>query len=174
MREAKNILLTGAPGVGKTTLITEIAARLRELHPVGFFTEEIREGGGRRGFSLVSLEGGRSVLSHVDCESPLTVGKYRVNLAAFEAFLDSIFPPGLGAGVLIIDEIGKMECISGKFRELITELLDSDKPVIATIAKRGDAFIEGIKRRHDVVVYELTRSNRETMADVLLGSFREG
>lgn len=162
------MLLTGVPGIGKTTLIRRIAGCLERLHPVGFYTEEITEGGNRRGFSLVSLAGERSVLSRVDFEGPLRVGKYRVDLAAFEEFLDSIFSCGLGAGVFIIDEIGKMECLSRKFRQLVMELLDSDQLVIATVAKRGNDFIEGIKRREDSIVYELTLANRERMGDAVL------
>jgi len=60
----KNLLVTGLPGVGKTTLIRKPAESLKSLRPVGFYTEEMREGGERKGFELVSLEGKRGVLSH--------------------------------------------------------------------------------------------------------------
>ena len=36
-----HILITGLPGVGKTTLIRELAKRLAEYHPAGFYTEGI-------------------------------------------------------------------------------------------------------------------------------------
>ena len=43
-------LLTGRPGVGKTTLLRKIAAGLSGLSIGGFFTQEIRERGSRMGF----------------------------------------------------------------------------------------------------------------------------
>lgn len=168
----KNILLTGVPGVGKTTLVRWMVERLRQFHPAGFYTEEIRERGRRQGFLLVSLRGGTGVLSHVACESPLRVGRYGVDSAAFEEFLDLSFPANLSAGILIIDEIGKMECHSRKFRCLVTEVLDSNETVIATVAKRGDEFIEGIKKREDSILYELTLSNRDRMGELILRELR--
>jgi len=45
----KNIIITGLPGVGKTTLIKGILHEIRSLNPIGFYTEEIREKGIRTG-----------------------------------------------------------------------------------------------------------------------------
>ena len=72
----KNLLITGLPGVGKTTLMKRISEALMDLNPVGFYTEEIREEGIRKGFELVSLDGRRAILSHTDIRSPYRVGKY--------------------------------------------------------------------------------------------------
>ena len=41
----KNLLITGLPGVGKTTLVKKLSEALKSLYPVGFYTEEIRERG---------------------------------------------------------------------------------------------------------------------------------
>ena len=60
----KNFLITGLPGVGKTTLIKKLSEKLKHLHPAGFYTEEIREAGQRKGFELISLDGKRGLLSH--------------------------------------------------------------------------------------------------------------
>jgi nucleoside-triphosphatase THEP1 len=56
--------LEGWPSAGKSTLARRLADQLRETGiPVcGFVTEEIREGGRRRGFSLERLGGERGVL----------------------------------------------------------------------------------------------------------------
>lgn len=45
-----NILLTGRPGIGKTTVIMRLAEHLEEREVVGFYTEEIRDRGRRQGF----------------------------------------------------------------------------------------------------------------------------
>lgn len=53
-----HILITGLPGVGKTTLIRKLVKHLAEHNPAGFYTEEIRDAQGtREGFRLVTLCG---------------------------------------------------------------------------------------------------------------------
>lgn len=159
----KNILITGVPGIGKTTLIRKILAQSADLNPVGFYTEEIREDGIRRGFSLIDTEGARNVLSHDEIRSPFKVGKYGVALSGFEQFLDRIPFDEPGRRLLVIDEIGKMECFSRKFRELVAVLLSSDRPVVATVAMKGAGLIADVKARTDVELIEITRDNRNNL-----------
>jgi nucleoside-triphosphatase len=164
----KNLLITGLPGVGKTTLIKKISEELKHLHPVGFYTTEIREEGMRKGFELISLEGKKGILSHIDIKSPYRVGKYKVDIKSFEDFLDQIkfFPPTIG--LIIIDEIGKMECYSDKFKKLLKEILDSEKWVIATIARKGSGLIAEVKKRKDIKLFEMTSSNRDSLLSEIL------
>jgi nucleoside-triphosphatase len=164
----KNLLITGLPGIGKTTLIKKISEELKHLHPVGFYTTEIREEGMRKGFELISLEGKKGILSHIDIKSPYRVGKYKVDIKSFEDFLDSIpfFHPL--TRLIIIDEIGKMECYSDKFKKLLKEILDSEKWVIATIALKGSELIAEIKEREDIKLFEMTKSNRDFLLSEIL------
>ena len=159
----KNFLITGVPGIGKTTLIKKLSEELRDLNPVGFYTSEIRERGVRKGFELVSLDGKKAILSHTGIKSPHRVGKYRVDVKGFEEFLDTIPFLSSQTACIIVDEIGKMECFSDKFRRIMKEILDSEKLVIATIAIKGGGFIEQIKKRQDAKLFELTQSNRESL-----------
>ena len=164
----KNILITGLPGVGKTTLIKRLSEELKDYHPVGFYTAEIREEGVRKGFELIGLDGRRGVLSHTNIKSPYKVSKYRVDIESFEDFLDSILFLDSSTRLIIIDEIGKMECFSDKFRRLLKEVLDSKKLLIATIALKGSGFIAEIKERPDVKIFEITQGNRETLLPEIL------
>jgi nucleoside-triphosphatase len=164
----KNLLITGLPGVGKTTLIKKLSEGLKSLHPVGFYTEEIREGGERRGFELISLEGKRGLLSHKGIRSPYRVGQYKVDIKGFEDFLDliSFFDPL--TRLIIIDEIGKMECSSDQFKKLLEEILDSEIWVIATIALKGSWPIERVKKRQDIRFFEITQKNRDSLFSEIL------
>ena len=164
----KNLLITGLPGVGKTTLIRKLYEALKDFHPVGFYTTEIREEGIRKGFDLVNLEGKGGVLSHVDIKSRYRVGRYKVDVSGFEDFLDGISFSDPSSGVIIIDEIGKMECLSTKFERIMTEILDSEKWVITTIALKGSGLITEVKRRQDVKLFEITQGNRDVLLSEIL------
>jgi nucleoside-triphosphatase len=164
----KNVLITGVPGIGKTTIIRQLAGELESLRPVGFFTEEIRETGSRVGFALAGLDGERRVLSHLNVRSRYHVGKYGVDLEAFEAFLGNRRLCDPGNRLVIIDEIGKMECLSPLFRQEIIGILNSEIVCIATIARKGNEFIESIKERPDVILFEVTLKNRSMIAATIL------
>lgn len=164
----KNILITGLPGIGKTTLIKKLSEELKDFHPVGFYTTEIRENGIRKGFELISLDGRRGLLSHINIKSHCRVGKYGIDVRGFEDFIDSIPFLNPETTLVIIDEIGKMECFSDKFIKLLKEIQDSEKLVIATIALKGGGLIADIKKRDDTWLFEITRSNRDSLLSEIL------
>jgi nucleoside-triphosphatase len=167
MGQVKNFLVTGVPGVGKTTLMRKLCKQLTTFHPVGFYTEEIREHGIRKGFALVSLDGKRSVLSHVNVKSSYRVGKYGVDAKSFEAFLDSLRLKHPIGSLIVIDEIGKMECFSVKFVGLVRELFEGGGVTVAAVALNGPGFISEVKKREDVVVFEVTERNRNDLVEKL-------
>ncbi|MDH5575842.1 MAG: AAA family ATPase [Nitrospirota bacterium] len=164
----RHILLTGVPGVGKTTVIKQLADSLVAYHPDGFFTQEIREHGIRKGFELITLDGRHQLLSHINIPGPHRIGKYGVDLLGFEQLLSSLDLPHSPSRVVILDEIGKMECLSQRFIQEINTLLDSSKLVIATVALKGGGFPATVKSRQDCQVVTVTRSNRSTLAGSLL------
>jgi nucleoside-triphosphatase len=164
----KNLLITGLPGVGKTTLIKKLSEALKSFHPIGFYTEEIREGFERKGFELISLEGKKGLLSHKDIRSPYKVGQYKVDIKSFEDFLDSISFFNPFTRLIIIDEIGKMECLSDQFKNLLKEILDSEKWVMASIALKGSGLIAEVKERKDVQCFEITKRNRDSLFSEIL------
>ena len=171
-RGTKNRFITGLPGCGKTTLFKKLAEELRHLWPVGFYTEEIREAGVRKGFGLRSLDGRQGVLAHVSFSGGSRVGKYGVDVAGFEKFLGEVSLGGPKAGLVMIDEIGRMECLSRLFQRLVREILDSDRLLVATIAQRGGGLIEDVKRREDVRIYTLTLQNREAVLETILAELQ--
>lgn len=170
----KNLLITGLPGVGKTTLIKKVSEAFKDSLPVGFYTEEIRGGGGRRGFELVSLGGKRGLLAHQRIESAYRVGQYGVDIKSFEDFLDGLPFSDPFTRLMIIDEIGKMECYSGRFTRLLREALDSEKWVIATIALKGGGLIAEVKERQDIKLFEITKKNRDSLLSDIVKELEMG
>lgn len=164
----RNLLITGCPGVGKTTLMKKLLEALRYLHPVGFYTAEIREEGMRKGFELIDLDGRSGTLSHINIKSRYRVGRYKVDVRSFEDFLDGIpfFDP-LSA-VIMMDEIGKMECLSDKFERILKEILNSEKWLIATVALKGGGLIAEVKHRKDVKLFEMTQNKRDVLFSEIL------
>ena len=171
-------LLTGRPGIGKTTAILRIVDFLRGRNvPVGgFVSQEIREGGVRAGFKLVDVRTGREgVLAHVNISSGPRVGKYRVNLedlrvVAAQAILDAIN----NSRVIVCDEIGPMELYSREFREAVLRAVESGKVFIGTVHYRArDRLIDYVKGMDETVIVELTLSNRDKVpkyvTDQILG-----
>jgi nucleoside-triphosphatase len=65
--------------------------------------------------------------------------------------------------VYLVDEIGKIECLSKRFVAVMRSLLIGPKPVVATIALRGGGFITEAKRTQGAVIWEVTRANRDLL-----------
>ena len=160
---SNNILITGPPRIGKTTLIMKILQKMKNVPQAGFCTRELRENNIRTGFELVNHWGQKSILAHIGISSPFRVGKYGVDVPGFESYIESIdfFKPGLK--LIFIDEIGKMECFSPKFRVLLSDILTSEKWVLGTVALKGSGVIAEVKKRPDVRLFYMTAQNRDLL-----------
>jgi nucleoside-triphosphatase len=161
------LFLTGNPGVGKTTLIRAVVERLEEITSAGFYTEEIRQNGQRTGFRIVTLDGHAATLASSGKKQP-TVGKYSIHVEEFEKLVLRYLDPVTAlVDLYVIDEIGKMELLSGQFRNRIIELLAQPTNLLATVSKKGDGLLEQIKRRSDLEIIEVTRKNRDRLPEEL-------
>jgi len=166
----KNILFTGPPGCGKSTIIEKIVQKI-DATATGFFTKEIQEKGRRVGFSINTLEQKKGVLAHQRIKSRCRVGKYGVNLTDIDRIaVPSMIPKSHGQ-LVVIDEIGKMECFSNLFKKTLETVLDSDHPVIGSISIKGDRFIQKIKKRPDVLLISVTVQNRDKLPSLYLTKY---
>jgi len=165
----KNILITGPPGIGKTTLIKKITDTLRKYKPAGFYTEEVKDERGKRiGFDIVNISNKqRGVLARISGRGPYRVGRYRVYLREFEEFIKGMDIDS--SNLVIIDEIGKMECFSDFFKDMIKGLVESQRILIATVALKGGGLIQEIRERRDVYLYRMSLDNRDSLVDEITG-----
>jgi nucleoside-triphosphatase THEP1 len=163
----KNIFLTGVPSSGKTTVIKKVIASLK-IPSKGFFTEEEKMAGKRVGFLMKTLDGKEGYLAHQDIKSDFHIRRFGVSIENIEDIaVPSIIP--VDGYIIILDEIGKMECFSRVFKQAAIYALDSPNIVVGTITLGGDAFIQKIKSRNDIEIIEVTLDNRDSLADMIVG-----
>jgi len=158
-------LLTGQPGTGKTSLIKQAVA-LMTGEAGGFYTEEIRSQGVRQGFRLVTLSGQIAVMSHVNIHSPHRVSKYGVDIESLERVgVAEIQRAAQECNLIVIDEIGKMELYSPKFREAVRQIIDSGKKFLGTIMLNPNPWADEIKRHPNVNLITVARDNHERVLE---------
>lgn len=162
----KNIFLTGAPSSGKTTVIKKVIKKLP--YPAnGFYTQEDRKDGRRVGFLMISLDGRRGYLAHQDIKSEFCIRRYGVSVKNIESIAVNSIEP-VNNSVIILDEIGKMECFSEEFKKAALQALDSENIVVGTITLGGTDFILEVKQRPDIEMIEVSEGNRNTLSDIIL------
>jgi nucleoside-triphosphatase len=162
---AIGILLPGRPGAGKSTIARRLADWRREegIDVSGSHTLEIRDGGRRRGFSVEGLGGERGVLAHVELPGPPRGGRYGVDLAALEQLVIPALEDASENGIVIVDELGKMELASRTFRERIKAPLNRPVPVVATMQSASHPFTDALKRRSGIETLHLTHATRDDL-----------
>lgn len=168
-------LITGVPGVGKSRLLIDLML----AHPgrlAGFVTEEVRDDVQRVGFKVRTIPGG-TVAMLADTrwvDKPFRVGSYGVD----EDVIDSVLVPMIEVVVekrrpLVIDEIGKMQVHSARFRDAVRAAFASGIPIVATVPIERDAFVASLVERRDAQLFTVTPANRIAMRGELAWHLRD-
>jgi len=159
-KHVTNILVTGPPGCGKSTLIIRIAGKLT-VRARGFTTAEIRSPDGiRKGFRITTIDGAEGILSHKDLREGPRVGRYRVNLKDLDSIGTTEIEEALDdplTALIVVDEIARMELSSRNFKGVVTRALDSQKLLLGTIQLRRSPFLDAVREREDTVVVTIER-----------------
>ena len=170
--EPPKLLITGRPGVGKTTVVQRVAEELKKrgIRVGGMLTFEERSSGRRVGFKVVDIRTGvESTLASVYHKEGPRVGKYRVNTINLERVGVAAIEEALKTcDIVVCDEIGPMELYSDKFRAIVERMLESNKPVLATVHWRSAKWYEQ-KYGRRVEIIHVTLENRNVLAKEILG-----
>ena len=164
------IVLTGAPGVGKTTAVIRVARELKErgVKVGGIVSREIRTNNTRIGFEFIDLTtNDRSVLASITGNGP-KVGKYFVNVAGCRFAAERLKNAVRNSDIIICDEIGPMELKSREFVDSVKNLLYVNKKVIVVVHQKlqhvvTDEFID-----KSGLLINLGLENRDKVNEILL------
>jgi nucleoside-triphosphatase len=157
------IFLVGRPGIGKTTIIKKWISEILN-QAGGFYTEEIRIKDRRVGFKIKTIDGKEGILAEIG-RGEYNVGKYKVNLEIFEKIGVKTIEEKLKderIEYIVIDEIGKMELFSEKFKNIVRKIITSDKNVIGVITMAKNVFVEELKK-YDIKIIEVNEGNRDRL-----------
>ena len=165
--DSLRLLLTGPPQCGKTTVVRRVAERFPG-RAAGFYTREVRQSGRRVGFEIVTLAGEVAWLSHVDFPGPNRVGKYGVDLEGLHRVGLAALTPAPGVDLIVVDEVGKMECLSPRFVASLEQLWSAPVPLLITVAEKGGGYIAQIKGKPGARLITVTPANRDGLPDRIL------
>jgi nucleoside-triphosphatase len=167
-------LLTGQPGTGKTSIIKQAVAGIQGK-ACGFYTEEIRSQGVRQGFRLVTLDGQTAILAHVNLKSPYRVSKYGVDIESLDKVgVSALTRAAAECDLVVVDEIGKMELFSPRFRETVQGIINSRRRLLGTIMLQSNPYADAIKRQPQVNLITVTRANSQQVLEELRDWLTEG
>lgn len=171
----KIMLLTAAPGTGKTTAVEKIINLLGIQNCGGFYTIEIKNHEGQRtGFECITLNGAEVRLADIYSDSQIRLSRYGLDIKGFEEIAIAAMEEALKTKqVLIIDEIGPMQFFSEKFKQVLDTVFGSEKIVIGTIFFNSHPEIDNIKKNKYIQLYELTEENRAYLPNEIVAKVRE-
>jgi nucleoside-triphosphatase len=166
------LLLTGAPGIGKTTVLIKAVDALKAegISVGGMVSRETREGNTRVGFEIIDLaKGKKGWLAHVNQKTGPQVGKYHVNTIDLENIgVQAIVDATEKSYAIAIDEIGPMELFSQEFKQAVKKALESGKPMLVVVhAKARDPLITYAMQRDNSELFTIKLVNRESLSQQL-------
>jgi nucleoside-triphosphatase len=172
------ILVTGRPGIGKTSVLRRTVKELkkRKFEVGGMICSEVREGGLRVGFEIMNLSTGiRGWLAHVNQSTGPQIGKYRVNLIDLDVIgVGAILDALRNADVVAVDELGPMEFLLQSFSEALIKVEESNKPLIGTVHYGlKNSVIEDIKGREETEIIKVNYKNRAVLHNLIADKISE-
>jgi nucleoside-triphosphatase len=70
--------------------------------------------------------------------------------------------------LIVVDEVGKMECLSPRFVAAMEGLWPAPVPLLVTVAEKGGGYIAQIKDKPGARLITVTPANRDGLPDRIL------
>lgn len=120
------------------------------------------------GFEVVTLAGKTDLLATKSPEITFTTevsfGKYRVNLAAVDLLAVPPLHQAVKQGqIVVLDEIGPMELLSGKFYQTVREILDLPVLAVGSIVEGPHPLADHLKTHPRIQLQRVTQTNRDLL-----------
>lgn len=165
------ILLTGAPGVGKSTVIGTFVEQYKEPATWVVTASIPRPEGGRAGFAATNSKGETRIISHkTDIASNIIVGKNHVDVAAVDHMFAKALHTALSPDdtLTIVDEIGPIQLLSPAFNHTLQEVFASHAVNLLATIHYNDERLREYRDSPAALLLEVTQENRDSIPDLLL------
>ncbi|MBQ9988317.1 MAG: AAA family ATPase [Clostridia bacterium] len=161
-----HVLIVGAQGVGKSTLINKVLEALGR--PVsGFQTKKEATGADEnlRNPVYIHVPGQPRHYTEENLLGYSAVGKgFTITQGVFDRYADVVRRPVAENGVILFDEIGFMEAREKEFCAAILERLDGNIPVIAAVKnKEGVPFLDTVRSHPNCRCFYIDEQNRDAL-----------
>lgn len=151
----KNIFLTGISGCGKTTLINKILDDLNIKYSgyrtKPYYIKDLNKGFYMEGY-IKSTNNFSPISIKFENKKPIPI------LETFEVLGCEILRESindLNSKLILMDEIGVLEDKALNFKKEIIRSIESQKIVLGVIKKKDNEFLNYLKERKDIVVFDI-------------------
>jgi len=176
MKQPIHALIVGEQGVGKSTLIHRVLKEL-SLSVCGFQTRKEETMADQvLGSPLYIYEAGQPHVQSLDnlvghCKDKKPV----VYIEGFDRFaekLEQLMEKERRGekidSLILMDEIGVMECRSERFCRAILELLNGEVPILAAVKYKDRPFLEQVRSHPNCRCFTITPENRDSLYEDVL------
>lgn len=160
----KNIFLTGEIQIGKSTLLRKVLKVLDETNlTIGGFQTDRNMEDDKTDFVINSIFNNSSyriaTINSIGSDFKITAYTKSFEDAANTIIRDSIKK----CDVIVLDELGFLESKALDFQKSVFEALDSSRIVLGVIKPKPITFLNKIRERNDISIYQVTKNNRNNL-----------
>ena len=157
------IFLYGNRKIGKTMLLNNILKKTN-LKQGGFKTLKVSD----REIMFTDISDGEGITFFID-DDPQKIATIfdRDGVSSLISAVEL-------SDIIVMDELGFLESKAEKFKTGVMNTIDSFPKIIGILKKyRKNSFWDTITKRKDIILYEVTKENRDKLADEIAGLLNE-
>lgn len=169
----KHILICGAKGVGKSTLIRRLCMDANA--PIYGYCTKMLSTADADGLFPIYIHPARQKEAERTYGSANLIGRCDICIRdvytnVFNTLGAEYITAAKPGGYIIMDELGFMEKDAEKFKRAVFNALDGNIPIIAAVKARYDVdFLNRIRAHEKAQLYTITPENRDALYTELLG-----